>query len=429
MEFYGSIGEKTLGGKSKSQSVVSEETSPLHLNKLNKHKFFKTLKKPSMQLKQFEYKQYAGDKREWTLERASFGQINLLVGKNASGKTRTLNVMVGLTRLLTGKQPALCTGDFKATLVTPSGQSFVYEVSMKNNLVNREYLSSDNIQYLTREGSGPGKIKTEPTGEMVDFQIKPNLLAIFSKRDLLQHPFLEEIAEWAEGTEHYEFATLFGPHSIGSPGMLVSLNQIHDPDKVLSRDFENREMLPLLLSAAISKFGNVFKKSILDDMNKVGYDLDDIGIGVLSEIHVMPPPSGIWVKERDIRCNTEQNQMSLGMFRALSAVIRMNLPQFTNTPSAVFLDDVGEGLDFERSVGLINLLIKKAEMGGFQLFMTSNDRFVMNEVPLKYWSVIVRTGSLLKVKNYENSRDEFNKFEELGLNNFDYFVANSLSRT
>lgn len=120
--------------------------------------------------------------------------------------------------------------------------------------------------------------------------------------------------------------------------------------------------------------------------------------------------------------------MSLGMFRALSAVIRMNLPQFTNAPSAVFLDDVGEGLDFERSVGLIKTLIEKAEKGGFQLFMTSNDRFVMNEVPLKYWSVIIRMGSLVKVKNYENSRDEFDKFEKLGLNNFDYFVATS-SRT
>jgi hypothetical protein len=53
---------------------------------------------------------------------------------------------------------------------------------------------------------------------------------------------------------------------------------------------------------------------------------------------------------------------------------------------------------------------------------------VMNEVPLKYWTVVIRIGSLVKVKNYENSRDEFEKFEKLGLNNFDYFVASS-SRT
>jgi hypothetical protein len=260
---------------------------------------------------------------------------------------------------------------------------------------------------------------------MVDFQIKPNQLAIFSKRDSLQYPFLEEIAAWAEGTEHYEFATLFGPRSIGNPGVLVSMDQIKDSEKTLSRDFEHREMLQLLVAAAINKFSDSFKKSILADMNNVGYDLEDMGVGVLSDIKIIPPPIGIWVKERDLQCNTEQNQMSLGMFRALSAVIRMNLSQFTNAPSAVFLDDVGEGLDFERSVGLIKTLIEKAEKGGFQLFMTSNDRFVMNEVPLKYWSVIIRMGSLVKVKNYENSRDEFDKFEKLGLNNFDYFVANS----
>jgi energy-coupling factor transporter ATP-binding protein EcfA2 len=379
-----------------------------------------------MQLKNIEYKEYEGNKREWTVEPASFGQINLIVGKNASGKTRILNVMAGLARLLAGKQQGLfATGDFKATLVKPNGKSFMYEVSMQNNLVTREYLSCGDNPYLIREGSGPGKIKTEPKGEMVDFQIKPNQLAIFAKRDSLQYPFLEEIAAWAEGTEHYEFATLFGPKSIGSPSVMITpMNQIQDTEKTLSRDFEHREVLPWLLSAAINKFSDAFKKSILTDMNKVGYDIEDMGVGS----NAVTPPVAIWVKERDLQCNTEQNHMSLGMFRALSAVIRMNLSQFTNAPSAVFLDDVGEGIDFERSVGLIKILIEKAENGGFQLFMTSNDRFVMNEVPLKYWNVIIRTGSLVKLKNYENSRDEFDKFEKLGLNNFDYFVANS-SRT
>lgn len=382
-----------------------------------------------MQLKNIEYKEYEGNKREWNVEPALFGQINLLVGKNASGKSRLLRVMAGLARLLAGKQPLLFgSGTYKATLVTPNGKSFFYDLSLKDHLVSSEYLSCGNDQYLIREGSGPGKIRTEPKGELADFQIKPNQLAIFSKRDSLQYPFLEEIATWAEGTEHYEFATLFGPFAIGSPGMIISLNQIQDPEKVLSRDFGNRELLQLLIVAAIDKFGDDFKKSIVADMKQVGYDLEDLGTGVLSDFPASPPPIGLWVKERDLRCNTEQNQMSLGMFRALCAVIRMNLAQFAKAPSTVFLDDVGEGLDFERSVGLIKTLIEKAEKGGFQLFMTTNDRFVMNEVPLKYWSVIIRKGSLVKVKNYENSCDEFKKFEKLGLNNFDYFVANS-SRT
>jgi energy-coupling factor transporter ATP-binding protein EcfA2 len=382
-----------------------------------------------MQLKNFEYRQYKGDKREWIVEPTSFGQINLLVGKNASGKTRILNVMAGLARLLAGKQQALFdTGDFKVTLVTLNGKSFVYDISMQNNLVNREYLSCGDIQYLIREGSGPGKIKTDPKGEMVDFQIKPDKLAIFSKRDSLQYPFLEEIAVWAESTENYEFASLFGPYAIGSPGVFFPTDQIIDSEKVLRRDFAHREMLPLLVHAAIDKFGDVFKKSIFDDMQKVGYDLENMGVGVLSDIKTSPAPIGIWVKESDLKCNTEQNQISSGMLRALSAVIRMNLHKFTDAPSTIFIDDVGEGLDFERSVGLIKTLIEKAEKGGFQLFMTTNDRFVMNEVPLKYWSVIIRKGSLVKVKNYENSHDEFYKFERLGLNNFDYFVATS-SRT
>ena len=139
-------GNQAVNGESKSQPVVSEETGLLDSKKSNKGKFINILKRPSMQLKNIEYKEYEGDKREWTVEPASFGQINLLVGKNASGKTRILNVMVGLARLIAGKQQVLFeTGDFKATLVTPNGKSFVYEVSMQNNLVNREYLDRKSV--------------------------------------------------------------------------------------------------------------------------------------------------------------------------------------------------------------------------------------------------------------------------------------------
>jgi energy-coupling factor transporter ATP-binding protein EcfA2 len=378
-----------------------------------------------MQLKKIELREFAGEKREWTLESASFGQINLIVGKNASGKTRLLNTMAALARLLAGKQQIpFDFSDLKATLVTPSGKNFVYEASTQNNLVNREYLKCDNTPYLTREGSGPGKIRTEPNGKMMDFQIKPYQFAVFAKRDSLQYPFLEEIATWAEGTEHYESATLFGPLSIGSPNV-ISSDQIKVFESMPGGGLEHREIIQLLAAAAINKYGDAFKKSIFTDMHRVGYDLEDIGVGVISDFKTIPPSAGLWVKERDLKCDTQQNHMSLGMFRALSTVIRMSLPQFTKIPSAVFLDDVGEGLDFQRSVGLIKVLIEKAQKVGFQLFMTSNDRFVMNEVPLKYWNVIIRIGSLVKVKNYENSHDEFDKFEKLGLNNFDYFVASS----
>jgi AAA15 family ATPase/GTPase len=113
------------------------------------------------------------------------------------------------------------------------------------------------------------------------------------------------------------------------------------------------------------------------------------------------------------------------MFRALSLLIQLNYTLMIRLPVCVLIDDIGEGLDFYRARALINLLIKKVENTPVQLIMTTNDRFVMNGVPLKYWSIIERSGGKCKVYNYKNSRTSFDEFDFTGLSNFDFFTSKS----
>lgn len=55
-----------------------------------------------------QYSHNNGELEEWQLEGCALNQdINLIVGKNATGKTRTLNVIASLTDFLAGeKQPS-----------------------------------------------------------------------------------------------------------------------------------------------------------------------------------------------------------------------------------------------------------------------------------------------------------------------------------
>jgi ABC-type lipoprotein export system ATPase subunit len=53
----------------------------------------------------------------------------------------------------------------------------------------------------------------------------------------------------------------------------------------------------------------------------------------------------------------------------------------TNKLTCVLIDDIGEGLDYERSSNLIKLLLKKMKKESIQLIMSTNDRFVMNNIP------------------------------------------------
>jgi hypothetical protein len=55
--------------------------------------------------------------------------------------------------------------------------------------------------------------------------------------------------------------------------------------------------------------------------------------------------------------------------------------------------------------------------------MSTNDRFVMNNVPLEYWSIMQRYPNESKIYNYRNSRKQFEDFELTGLSNFDFLTS------
>src|SRR5207244_1908095 len=113
---------------------------------------------------------------------------------------------------------------------------------------------------------------------------------------------------------------------------------------------------------------------------------------ILTPLPINVTPIILYVKERDLPDVTQQTGMSQGMFRALSIIIHMNYAVIANRPSCVIIDDIGEGLDFDRSCRLIDLLRRRTYESTVQLLMSTNDRFVMNHVPLEEWSVLDRRG-------------------------------------
>ena len=129
------------------------------------------------------------------------------------------------------------------------------------------------------------------------------------------------------------------------------------------------------------------------------------------------------IVEKDLDFKNPQTQLSQGMWRALALVTHLNSCTFSKNKKLILIDDIGEGLDYERSVAIIDLLISKAKTNDIQLMMTSNDRFVMNEVPLEYWSVLKRKKGIVKMFNLRNSQKQFDEFKYIGLSNFDFFAS------
>ena len=153
-----------------------------------------------MILHSFEYSEFQDHPRGWRLSLTEFGPINLVVGRNAAGKSRLLKVIHAFTQLVAGKQKELfSSGDWGVDLETPAGEHFTYKCALENKEVVSENLCLNGELLLDRaNGRFPGRIKAaNRPGEFDDFQIRPDQLAIYSKRDSIQQPHLELIADWA----------------------------------------------------------------------------------------------------------------------------------------------------------------------------------------------------------------------------------------
>jgi len=373
-----------------------------------------------MQLESITYAQFEGKPEKWSITDFSFGNINLIVGKNATGKSRTLNVIAGLGKLVSGEvKLTFKSGEYKV-IFNKDGkkQKLTYVLKYEECKVTEEKLIVDSKIRLDRGLEGKGKIYAAKVGKDIDFQAPPSELAC-TRIDSIQHPFFEDLYKWGKNLRHYCFGTQLGK----------GLYTVFQKDKEEKEpNLKDAEQAVAIFKKGQRNYSPQFIDNVKVDMAKVGYVIDEVNIGLpvtTTFERTFGEPQGFLVKERDLEGKTDQIEMSQGMFRALSLLVQLNYSLLASIPSCILIDDIGEGLDYERSSALIKLLIDKAKNSRVQLIMSTNDRFVMNNVPLEYWSIMQRFSDHSEIYNYKNSKKRFEDFELTGLSNFDFFTSGS----
>ncbi len=374
-------------------------------------------------LKEVEYSEFAKTERRWILQPTRFQQINLIVGLNATGKTRFINLACGLGHILTGKR-RVKEGTYKATFSSELGVS-VYELSIVDGLVKRERLTVEKNIVLNRNADGKGKIQANKLdNKKIDFECPPDQLAAVYRRDSIQHPFLQHLHDWASNAKLYKFGTPMGADTLFIPKVSAAADEIKISDISPGQSNFDYNNTVAVYVAGYQAYKKKFDQQIIADMSSVGYRLSDVGARHLDQSEFQGatvPPILITATEKNLKRPIRQIDMSSGMFRALSLIIQLNLWAFRRDPVSLFIDDIGEGLDHSRSTRLIKLLVNKSIRSGFQLIMTTNDRFVMNSVPLKYWGIMERTGQRVRVMSALTHPERFKNAEAFGLSNFDVF--------
>lgn len=368
-----------------------------------------------MILTNISYSQKIGEYDEWHLKDVDLGKLNLIVSRNAVGKTRTVNILNALAIMLLGKTTRLLDGKWELTFMRQK-KPLRYILDITGQVVNREEFIEQNTVLLKRSGEEGSIMCFEEEGEFLDRYSPPkNKLTNQVRRDVKAHPFIEELVNWAENYHSFTFSTirpnqmtLLPPQSPGISGI--------DGVAFFSPDLS---LVPYLLKEIENDTNTI--RSIIKDLKRTGYEITQLDVVDLG-------PGGapyMRVVERGVKFPINQISISQGMYRVIAIIVTINYLMARAKAGTVVIDDLCEGLDFSRSSKLASMLFKKVRNTDIQLIATTNERFLMNSVDLKYWNIFERRGNYVSSFNYRNSKKAFDEFLLTGMNSFDFF-ANEL---
>ncbi len=376
-------------------------------------------KPPCVRLKKLAYTEYAEKSNAWKFDCIEFFNINLIVGKNATGKSRVLRVINGLANLINNslKPENIASGQYVAEFeIVDRDITVKYEFEIYSQKIRSEKLEVNGEIKLDRKQSGPSQLHFEKHQGNLEVEVPVTYLAAASRRDSIQHPYFEYLHLWAKSVKYFESSKIDVGHVTAFDGKLT-------PESIEKVPFQNR--LHVLVKFCKERFPHVFEAAVISDMRKLGYEIEELGLmpekGISIPIINGNATQVLYVIEKGISGRISQKSISNGMLRAISTLVFLHSTRLQKHRDLILIDDIGEGLDFDRSSKLIALLIDEAEKGFIQLTMTTNDRFIMNAVPLKYWSILRRDLGIVSIFNHLNSKDSFDQFELHGFNNFDFF--------
>ena len=342
-----------------------------------------------MILSSFKYKE-----KGWELtELSPLQSVNLLVARNATGKTRTIRALQNVTSFMQMKEVFMGTRTFETTLkfenVRNLDGKMDYSFRINNGVVEKEELFVNGKMLIKR---------TKATAKYENQKINPpsEKLVVQIRRDKELYPEIELLMLWAEGVISVSCSDI-NPFTILSIGKFINPYNFSELVDALSPD----EM-----------------KKVLATAKELGYSIASI-----KTIEATKDVRLVQLKERSISNEMVDMQLSSGMLRTLYLLCFVSVIKHNKKLSMLLIDDMGEGLDYRRSIDLGKVIFEDCQQSGLQLVVSSNDAFLMDVVDISNWQILRRKGNKVSSINQAMNPDMFRKFRMTGLSNFDLFSS------
>jgi len=359
-----------------------------------------------MILKSFSYKDLEHSVHKFMeLDTIPFNHINLIVGRNSVGKSSIVKNLIYYSKMIKQEVPIIVRGEFHSTFLTEEEEELnYYSAHFWNEDKSKDWLEEKltfQEKSILERNNGEAKIRSNNNSHPSEINPPSDKLVIQVRRDEKEYPLIEKIISWAESTYFFEFGTL-SPHKINFK------SEKSDFLNMIPRDVENMDSTDM--------------KLLIQDMKLLGYEIEKISVMFPNNVH----RAIIDVWEKGVPLQLPHFQLSQGMLRTLFLVIFINSRIKEGKISTLVIDDLCEGLDYNRATKLGKLLLEKIKENDIQLIATSNDSFLMDVFPIRYWNILNRKNNVINSVNYENNKEKFDDYKFTGLNNFHLFSSDYL---
>ena len=219
----------------------------------------------NMILSSFDYREFG-----WTLKNLSpLEPTTLLVGRNATGKTRTIRALQNVTSFMQAKTTIWSTKSFSSEMrfTNPDDPHWqmIYSFIVKEGFIEKEKMLVNGEVIIKREGGVSryrGGVINPPKDKLVA-QIR---------RDVTTYPEIEQLMSWSEGVVVVSCSDII-PYTVPVPSMVKGF------------------IYPVPFSTIVDALTRAEKKQVIQEAKRLDYyvtEMDSLDVGrelklVLSE--------------------------------------------------------------------------------------------------------------------------------------------------
>jgi AAA domain, putative AbiEii toxin, Type IV TA system len=345
----------------------------------------------------------------WQLEPMEFGDVNLLVGVSGVGKTKILEAIRSLREIIFGidwEKQFLNGVEWDITFYT--APDFKYRWSGKSNIINNnEYIIDEfgeriypnrrvlpqleveevylNDDCITHRKNGiiefESKVmpKLSPSESLIDiFQAEDKINPIIKGFQLVVVSQTQNPEKWTNSSIFYEINDL----------PLSDIEKLNYTliDRLGLLWIKERDMFDQIKSSFIEIFSQVEDLRIL------------IHVSRFESSGTSRPFFSLELRELGVDRWISQSDLSMGMLKTLTHIVEIYLL----AKGSILLID-----EFENSLG-VNCIDVVTELlnsrKDIQFIITSHHPYIINKIPMPYWKIITRKGSVVtatKASDYE----------------------------